>query len=181
LRRRRQTGGMHRKAEGDGVVYTVWMYGQKIGETRFEALCAGRRRAGVFHPTEFGIAMLPGITDMFPALVAFRDMCERAGVDVDDDRPETGRDAFEAFKGTPEGKRVVAAARRIAEIEVREETGESIQWESLAISNLEELVALAAQRTPSRPEPPQRPNGDPVRFLISLTVATEGGDQIPVN
>jgi hypothetical protein len=171
---RRQTIG----AAQEGAMYTVWMYGQQIGETRFEARCAGRKRAGVFHPTALGIAMLPGITDMFPALIEFRDMCERRGVDVHDDRPETGRDAFEAFQDTAEGRRVIAAARRIAEIDVRQENGDSIPWESLAISNLDELAALAARRTPSGPpQPRQRPNGDPIRFLISLTIATPDGDQ----
>ena len=163
-------------------MYTVWMYGQMIGETRFEALVAGRKRAGVFHPTEFGIALLPGITDMFPALVDFKDMCERQGLDVQDDRLETGRDAFETLKDTPEGRRVVAAARRIAEIEVREENGECIPWESLAISNLEELAALASRRAKSGPQQVLQPNdGDPVRYLISLTIAPQNGAEAPLN
>jgi len=166
----------------EGAMYTVWMYGQKIGETRFEAGAAGRKRAGVFHPTEFGIAMLPGITDMFPALVDFKDMCVREGVDIQDDRPETGRDAFEAFKDTPEGRRVITAARRIAEIEVREQNGDCVAWESLAISNLEELAALASRRASSGPaDPMQQSNGDPVRYLISLTMATPDGDEVPLN
>jgi hypothetical protein len=71
--------------------YSVWKHGEKIGETRFELSPAPRKRAGVFHPTAFGLTILPGIADMAPALFDFGEMCKAHGVDVDDARPETCR------------------------------------------------------------------------------------------
>lgn len=153
-------------------MYTVWMYGRKIGQARLDTSVRGGRLAGVFHPTEFGLTVLPGITDMFPALVDFKNMCRQLGVDVQDADPEIGKRAFEQFKDTAEGRRVVAAAKLIAAIEVCDRRGDDVAWASLAISDMEALRTLALRERPDRAAslPPASDTAD-IRYLISLTLA----------
>ena len=153
-------------------MYTVWMYGRKIGQVRLETSIGGRRLAGVFHPTEFGLTMLPGITDMFPALIDFKHMCERVGVDVQDPDPEIGQRAFEHFKDTAEGRRIAAAAKLIAAIEVCDTRGDDVAWASLAISDMEALRTLALREWPERVASlPPLPDATDIRYLMSLTLA----------
>ena len=49
--------------------YTVWLDGTLIGESNLELRHGTSRRAGIFHPTELGLSVLPGITAMGPALL----------------------------------------------------------------------------------------------------------------
>src|SRR5688572_23730090 len=48
--------------------YSIWLDGNRIGETNFELRHGVNRHAGVFHPTELGLTVLPGLTSMAPAL-----------------------------------------------------------------------------------------------------------------
>lgn len=155
-------------------VFTLWTAGKKLGETRFELVPGPRKRAGVFHPTEFGLSALPGITAMFPALLAFEAMCRKAGVSVDDDRRDTAQTALDAFANTPEGRAVQAAAHQIAQLELRDPSGRVLAWESIMISDTAELLELAARYKRRGAETITIPDGDPVRFLISTTLATSG-------
>lgn len=153
--------------------YSVWKNGEKVGETRLELSPAPRKRAGVFHPTAFGLTMLPGITAMAPALFEFSEMCKAQGVDVDDDRPEAAERAFETFANTPEGKRVQAAASCIADLELRDAMGRSVQWESLMISDMTAIVELAGRRRRGAADQIKLLPGDPIRFMISTTFVSE--------
>jgi hypothetical protein len=156
------------------MTYTVWKNGEKIGETRFE-LCPGpRKRAGVFHPTAYGLTVLPAITAMAPALLEFGAMCRERGVDVDDDRPETAESAFDAFANTAEGRRIQAAASHIAELELRDSSGRTLVWESIMISDMTALVELAARRKREAAAQLRKLPGDPIRFMISTTLREQG-------
>ena len=151
--------------------YSVWKNGEKVGETRLELSPAPRKRAGVFHPTPFGLTVLPGITAMVPALFDFGALCEAHGFDIEDDRPETGERAFETFANTPEGQRVQAAAGCIAELELRDPAGRAMRWESLMISDMTAIVELAGRRRPNAVDQLKTLPGDPIRFMISATLA----------
>ena len=149
------------------MTYTVWMDGTKVGETAFELRYGTDRRGGVFHPTELGIALLPRITAMGPALLDVGRMCRERGIDTEDpdlDVEGTLRTVFAA----PEGNRVVAAAEQIARLELHGPSGELVRWESMMISDVEELRALArttpSSEDPAPDEPTDRP---PIRYLIS--------------
>jgi hypothetical protein len=151
--------------------YSVWKNGQKIGETRFELCPAPRKRAGVFHPTAFGLSVLPGITAMGPALRDFGEMCRKRGVDVDDNRPETAERAFDAFGETPEARRIQAAASCIADLELRDANGRTLGWESIMITDMNTLAELAEKRRRGAPDQLSMLPGDPIRFMISTTLA----------
>ena len=150
--------------------HTLWIGDQQIGETHFELRTVGARRAGMFRPTDFGRNVLPGITDMFPALIAFGELCRREGVDVNDDSPESASAALDTFGGTAEGQRVISAAKRISAITVRDAAGRTIHWESLAISDLELLAKLAAKQKPGNRAVVASPPGSG-SYVVSLTLA----------
>jgi hypothetical protein len=164
------------------MTYTVWIHGQQIGQTAFEHEHDRRRRAGSFQPTEFGLQVLPAITAMVPALFEFGAMCKRRGLDPDSASEADAETALDVFGGTPEGQRVMAAAQQIAELEVRDPRGRIVPWESLAITDLEWLIAYA--REMGDPEPNKAiddlPAHEPIKFMISLTLKREvGGDPAP--
>jgi hypothetical protein len=151
---------------------TVWLRGQQIGESGFECEHDRLHRAGAFHPTAFGLSVLPSITAMGPALFAFGDLCKREGLDTETDDPVLAASAFETFVATQEGRRVMAAAHQIAGIEVRDSEGKTITWESLAITDLDWMVAEARRRNPSLLRAVDAmPPHDPIKYMISLTLA----------
>jgi len=156
------------------MTYTVWLHGQQIGETQFEFRPDRRRHAGTFHPTAFGLTVLPSITAMMPALFDFGDLCRRRGLDTDDQSPESASAALDGLATTPEGERLMAAAKHVSRVEVRDADGQLLPWDSLLISDLELLVRIARERTPSlEEEPDEPPQHDPIKFMISLTLKEE--------
>jgi hypothetical protein len=161
------------------MAYTVWLHGQQIGETKFEFRAGGMKHAGAFHPTAFGVTVLPSITAMGPALFDFGDMCRLHGIDTDDPSPENASNALDTFASTPEGKRVMAAAKQIASVQVRDPEGQLLAWDSLAITDLEWLVQTARERNPSvLRHVDDLPEHDPVRFMISLTLKEEARSSV---
>ena len=157
------------------MTYTVWIHGRQIGETAFEYEHDKRRRAGSFQPTEFGLQVLPSITAMAPALFDFGAICKRHGLDPESTSEADAATALEVFGGTPEGQRVIAAAKHISELEVRDPSGQIVPWESLAITDLEWLTAYARERGDPRPNEilDSMPEHDPIKFMISLTLNRE--------
>jgi hypothetical protein len=157
------------------MTYTVWIHGQQIGETAFEYEHDKRRRAGSFQPTEFGLQVLPSITAMAPALFDFGAMCRLRGLDPESASEEDAATALDVFGGTPEGQRVIAAAKQIAELEVRDPSGRMVFWESLAITDLDWLVAYTRERGDPAPNEilDKMPEHDPIKFMISLTLKRE--------
>src|SRR5687768_12867794 len=87
------------------MAYTVWIDGMKVGDTSLELSHGSGRRAGVFHPSVEGLALLPGITAMARALLDAGRMCRESGIDTED--PDLDVDsATEAVFATPEGRRI---------------------------------------------------------------------------
>lgn len=128
------------------MAYTVWKDGKLIGQTDLELSPGGRRRAGTFHPNEYGLTVLPGITAMLPALFAFGDMCRRKGIDVNDTSSKAVCLAREDFDETPEGRAVLEAAKHVGEVELRDSRGRTVVWDSLMISDVRHIRALARER-----------------------------------
>jgi hypothetical protein len=152
------------------VPYTIWKNGEKLGETRFELRPGPHKMAGVFHPTASAMAVLPSVTAMMPALFAFGRMCRARGIDVDESRPETVDRGLDAFANSPEGKRIQAAARHVAELELVDAAGHALPWDSILISDLTNLAELSGNRDEARRRLECMP-GDPIRFMISVTLA----------
>ena len=152
------------------MAYSIWKNGEKLGETRFELRPGPHKMAGVFHPTPSGLAVLPSVTAMMPALFAFGRMCRAKGIEVDESRPETIDRGLDAFANSPEGMRIQTAARHVEELELVDATGHTLVWESILISDLTNLAELSGNREDAKRRLECMP-GDPIRFMISVTLA----------
>ena len=159
--------------------YTVWMDGIKIGETAFDVRHGTDRRAGIFHPTELGLSMLPGITTMGPALLDVGRMCRERGVDIDDPALDTDSSTEEVFQ-TPEGHRVLEAARQIARLELHDPSGEIVAWESILITDLHDLTAAAGARSLADDAAAIDHRGRaPVRYFITAKIPAARRSMFP--
>jgi hypothetical protein len=154
------------------MAYTVWMDGAKIGETNLELRHGAKRRAGIFHPTEFGLTVLPGITAMTPALLDTGRTCQEQGIDTEDENLDIDRVIDDVF-GSAAGQRVLAAAKEIARLEVRSPSGELMPWKSILISDMNELAAMTDKETADKdagdPSMPILGDLPPIRYFISAT------------
>ena len=147
--------------------YSVWMDGTRIGETEFELRHGRDRRGGIFHPTEMGISLLPGITAMTPALLGLGRLCRAQGIAIP---PDAFDDAeADAILATPECNRMIGAAEQLSKLELRNPTGEVVEWESLLISDLRDLATDAEARKAARHAAKHGGEPDPVRYFISAT------------
>lgn len=151
------------------MTYTVWLHGQQIGQTNFELHPGRRQHAGAFHPTEFGLQVLPSITAMAPALLDFGALCRSEGFDTDSPDPALGAEALDTFAETTEARRVMDAAKHIAALEVRDPSGQLVKWQTLLITDVKWLVSMAREQLPANEDIPMLVRSDPIRYLISLT------------
>lgn len=143
--------------------YTLWHRDTLIGETDFGFGQRAGSRAGVLHPTSSGMAILPALTAMAPALLAAGEAMKRLPLSEEEiERDVDG--AIEAFASSPEGRRVLRAAEHMADLELRDSTGRVIAFDSILVSDLQEMTALGASLRRDRPA-----SGDPVRYVISAT------------
>jgi len=143
--------------------YTLWHRDTLIGETDFGFGQRGGSRAGVLHPTPSGMAVLPALTAMAPALFAVGQAMERLPLsDEDIERDVDG--AIEAFTSSPEGQRVLQAAEEMSALELRDPNGRAVSFDSILVSDLHEMTALGATLRHDATN-----GGDPVRYVISAT------------
>jgi hypothetical protein len=147
------------------MAFTVWKRGVLIGRTDLKlGTLGGRRRAGVFHPTPDGLLVLPALTAMAPALFGLGEAMERLHL-TEEAFEQDGDAALERFACSQEGKAVLAAAEHVSELEVRNGAGNPLAFESILITDLEQMGAMGLL-TRAR----GLNNGDPVRYFISLTL-----------
>jgi len=150
------------------VEYSVWKDGKQIGQTDLEFRADKRRRAGIFRPNDHGVAVLPGICAMLPALMSFGEMCRRRGIRTEDYSPTGKRFPFEDFVETPEGRAVAKAASHFVGVELRDACGETIRWDVLMISDVAEVRTLARKFAVEMPdEAPEIPGA---MYIISVTL-----------
>lgn len=143
--------------------YTLLLHGVVIGETDFEHKGQGpRQQAGVFRPSPSGMAVLPQITGMFAASLAFMRVVER-------NKPSDQDTALTLLEKTPEGRRLIEHAKVIEQLELHDPDGNRLEIESIAVSNLQELAALAASKLGK-----DTLGEVPPKYLISVTVRTVG-------
>lgn len=150
--------------------YTLWSRDILVGETDFGLAREDRRRLGVLQPATSGLMILPALTDMMPALFGIEALLKRSGVTLE----EIDRDpdaALAAFDESPEGQRVLAAGKQVADLVLRDEGGRPVEFESILVSDVERFAELGVE---VRPETARRrlsdASEDPIRYLISVTL-----------
>ncbi len=171
--------------------FSVWLDGAKIGETAFEIAHGAGRRAGVFHPTVCGFERLPAITAMARTLLDVGRLCRRTGIDPDDPDLDVEATTDSIFE-TPEGHRMMDAVKINVRLQLHDSRGRIVKWETLLISDMDDIRAAAAERRRAsddagedsvgcdqmeEEQPMVTPNrglideieedGDPIRYFIS--------------
>lgn len=162
----------------EAMPYTLWSRGILIGATDF-ALgdTDGRHLAGVFQPAESGMMLLPVLTAMAPALFDLKAMMKRERITEEDADADPDR-VLEIFEGSPEGRRLMASAKEMQQLELRAPSGGVLELESLLLSDLTELSRFGIRPPRARKgkkKKKHRKQRDPVRYLISATLAPRAG------
>lgn len=120
--------------------YTLWLNERLIGETEFEHPGPGAgQRLGAFRPTTQGSEALPAICGLLGATLALKREIQRRGLDPDQESDAV----LEVLEQTPEGERVMAIAKCLSELELRDPAGERLVIQSIAVTDVRELRALA--------------------------------------
>ncbi|HKW09463.1 MAG TPA: hypothetical protein VJO33_03725 [Gemmatimonadaceae bacterium] len=154
--------------------YTLWSRGILVGATDFALGDAhSRHLAGVFQPAESGMMILPALTAMAPALFDLRTMMQREHLSENDAEKDPDR-VLEIFERSPEGKRVIASAKEVEHLELRSPSGDVLDYESILVSDLLEMQRFGFRTTPAGRGRSKR-RADPIRYLISATLAVESG------
>jgi hypothetical protein len=141
--------------------YTLSLNGVVVGETDFEHKGRGPgQQAGIFRPTPLGLDVLPRVTGMFAASLAFTRVVGQRKSEI-----ESAEGIVSLMENTPEGRQLIEHAKVIDQLELRDPDGHLLAVESIAVSNLQELAELAASKlgkAVARNAPP--------RYLISATI-----------
>jgi hypothetical protein len=155
--------------------YTLWSRGVLVGATDFALGDEhGPHLAGVFQPAESGMMLLPALTAMAPALFSLETMLRREHL-TENDADQDPERVLELFEQSPEGQRVIASAREVEQLELRAPNGRVLELESILVSDLEELGKLGVRgdlkKRAKKLKKKRKHRGDPVRYLISATLA----------
>jgi hypothetical protein len=154
--------------------FTLWSRGILIGATDF-ALGDdfGPLLAGIFHPTEAGMMILPALTAMAPALFDLGSRMRDERLPYEAGSPASDR-IVEFFEGSAEGQRFIAGAREVVHLELRAPSGHVLPFETILLSDLEELQTagvLRKRKKHKKSKKRRKHRGDPVRYVISATLA----------
>jgi hypothetical protein len=141
------------------MTYTLSFEGQLVGHTDFEHAGPNpKQHFGVFRPTPFGLSVIPKLTGLLSATVALQRALDARGFEENSDPDEL----LAALMDLPEGQEVADIGRVISLLELRDAAGTRVSVASLAVSDLQELAALA------NAEPPKIRDGGS-RYFISAT------------
>jgi hypothetical protein len=144
--------------------YTLWMHGELLGETGLDqpGPFAGQR-LGTLRPTPLGMEKLPALCGYLSAVSALKDALLRRGLLTADQQAAGMQRAIES---TPEGARVRKIVWALSALELRDDDGTRVQFRCIAVSDVQEMIALGAPLDPAVASHPNAP-----RFLISTTVS----------
>ena len=158
--------------------YTLWSRGILVGATDFSlGERNSRHLAGVFQPAESGMMLLPALTAMAPALFDLKTMMKREHI-TENDADEDPDRVMDVFEQSPEGRRLMAAAKEIERLELRAPNGRVLELESILVSDLTELRRFGIHPPDEKKRKKgkkRRKHRDPIRYLISATLAPRPG------
>jgi hypothetical protein len=106
---------------------------------------------------------------MIPALIALGELCKRRELDLESDHPVQTDEATNMFATTAEGRRVIAAVKKVSQLVVRDGDGHVVAWDSIAITDSETLTAIGKARAIEAAR--EAPIPSLSQFTISLTLA----------
>src|SRR5690349_14234515 len=100
--------------------YTFYHAGVLIGESKLEDARSKRQRAGVFHPTAYGLDIFPRLTGILSAGHALETHLRENGLSLDHmERAEVEH----LFDTNPAGQKIIDIGRMLSEVEIQAPNG----------------------------------------------------------
>lgn len=159
------------------MTYTLWSHGILVGVTDFSLGAKySRHLAGVLQPAETGMMFLPALTAMAPALFDLDARMKQEHL-LEEDADTDVDGVLDVFEQSLEGQRVIASAKEAEQLELRAPNGRVLEIESILVSDLMEMKRFGLVTTPMLKRTKDcRQRDDPIRYLISATLAAPDGN-----
>lgn len=161
--------------------YTFWYSGILIGDSDLqESSCNPRQHGGSFRPTPYGLELFPRLTGVLTAGHALKLYLDANGL-----CPENmdSREIEELVDSTPAGRKILDIGRTLSDVEMRAPDGTTLEFESIAFTDLLELQSLARElNLDSANELDELPTPSPSdisRYIVSATLREIARDARP--
>jgi len=152
----------------DAMTYTFWHSGVFIGDSELEEPSdAPGQRAGMFHPTPYGLEIFPQLSGILSVGHALKMHLDANGLDAE----EMDKDqVIEILDKTPAGQKLIDLGRMLSEVEMHGPDGKPLPFKSIAFSDLLELKRLARELNTGLEE--NLPDTEVIgpRYIVSATL-----------
>jgi len=146
--------------------YTFYHAGVLIGESKLEDARSKRQRAGVFHPTAYGLDIFPRLTGILSAGHALETHLRENGLSLDHmERAEVEH----LFDTNPAGQKIIDIGRMLSEVEIQAPNGDRKEFEQIAFIDQLEWKRMAKLLSDPEAEVEEWPPGVP-RYVVSVTL-----------
>lgn len=146
--------------------YTFYHAGVLIGESKLEDARSKRQRAGVFHPTAYGLDIFPRLTGILSAGHALETHLRESGLSLDHmERAEVEH----LFDTNPAGQKIIDIGRMLSEVEIQAPNGDRKEFEQIAFIDQLEWKRMAKLLSDPEAEVEEWPPGVP-RYVVSVTL-----------
>lgn len=152
------------------MTYTFWHSGTLMGESDL-ALPSTKpgQQGGVFHPTAYGLTLLPRLTCALSAGRAFQQQIEAMGRRAED----LSNDEIASLVETSDATRtMIELGRILSKVELRAPDGRAIAIQSIAFSDVEELRNMGRSLGGAAAAVMTLPVDAP-RYLVSATTLAQ--------
>ena len=150
------------------MTYTFWHSGVFIGDSELEEPSdEPGQRAGMFHPTPYGLEIFPLISGILSVGHALKMHMDANGLDAE----EMDKDQVIALLDkTPAGQKLIDLGRMLSEVEMHGPDGKPLPFKSIAFSDLLELKRLARELKTGLEENLADADLDGPRYIVSATL-----------
>jgi len=146
--------------------YTFYHAGVLIGESKLEDARSKRQRAGVFHPTAYGLDIFPRLTGILSAGHALETHLRENGLSLDHmERAEVEH----LFDTNPAGQKIIDIGRMLSEVEIQAPNGDRKEFEQIAFIDQLDWKRMAKLLSDPEAEVEEWPPGVP-RYVVSVTL-----------
>ena len=146
--------------------YTFYHAGVLIGESKLEDARSKRQRAGVFHPTAYGLDIFPRLTGILSAGHALETHLRENGLSLDHmERAEVEH----LFDTNPAGQKIIDIGRMLSEVEIQAPNGDRKEFEQIAFIDQLDWKRMAKLLSDPEAAVEEWPPGVP-RYVVSVTL-----------
>ena len=162
---------------GEAMTYTFWHSGVLIGDSELDETSDNPgQRAGMFHPTPYGLEIFPRLSGILSVGHALKMQLDANGLSAEEmDRHQV----IDLLENTPAGEKLLDLGRMLSEVEMRGPDGKRLAFKSIGFSDLLELKRLARELDTGLADNLAEMDVDGPRYIVSATfgddsASTEG-------